>query len=62
MSDLLMILFVVMVVGALGVLLMLAVLLNDSIQVRTARPRSRKSLEYRISKRTPLWRWHLPLR
>jgi hypothetical protein len=60
MSDLTMILFVLLVVGAIAVLLMLAVLLQGSIQLRTWQPKSLSSYEKRSAKRTPLWRWHLP--
>ena len=62
MSDLTMILLVVMVVGAIGVLLMLAVMLQGSMQLRTSRPKSLSSLENRRGSRTALWHWHLPLR
>ena len=62
MSDLMMILLIVIAVGALGVLLMLAVLLQSSLQLRTPRPKSLSSYENRTGHRTPLWHWHLPLK
>ena len=63
MSDLTMILLIVLVVGAIGVLLMLAVMLQGSMYLRTRRPKSLSSFGNRRGSRTaPLWRWHLPLR